>query len=202
MSEEKPSWNGKSGNSHAGGEVVPSAEAKAWFVRDVLPLEAMLMRFLQRNCRNPGDVEDVRQEVYANILRAAEKALPEKTKPFLFTTARNILINRLHRENVIPIEIAADLDLTIVPSDDPGPERTVLAREALRRLQLALNDLPPRHREALLLKRVEGLSLQEISRRMGISEQVVSNYIRRGVFALADQLYGEQSAVGGEHDLN
>lgn len=200
MNDEKPNWNGESVNSHAGGTAVPSAEVRTWFVRDVLPLEAMLMRFLQRNCRNASDVEDVRQEVYANILRSAEKKLPERTKPFLFATARNVLINRLHRENVIPLEIAADLDLTIVPSDDPGPERAVLARETLRRLQLALNDLPPRQREALLLKRLEGLSLHEISQRMGISEQVVSNYIRRGIFALADQLYGEQTSSGGEHD--
>jgi len=159
------------------------------------------MRFLQRNCRNTSDVEDVRQEVYAHVLRAAEKSLPERTKPFLFSTARNVLIDRLRRENVIPIDIAADLDLTVVPSEEPGPERAVFARETLRRLQLALNDLPPRCREALILKRVEGLSLQEISRRMGISEQAVSNYVQRGIFALADQLYGEQSAIGGEHDL-
>lgn len=202
MNDEKPSWNNEGVNSRAEDAAVPWAEVKAWFVRDVLPLEATLMRFLQRNCRNPSDVEDVRQEVYANLLRAAEKKLPERTRPFLFQTARNVLIDRLRRENVIPIEIAADLDLSIVPSDEPGPERSVFARETLRRLQIALNDLPPRYREALLLKRVEGLSLQEISRRMGIPEQVVSNYIRRGVFALADQLYGEQSAVGGEHDLN
>ncbi|HTO41855.1 MAG TPA: RNA polymerase sigma factor [Rhizomicrobium sp.] len=201
MNDEKPSWNNESVNARAEDTAVPWAEVKAWFVRDVLPLEATLMRFLQRNCRNPSDVEDVRQEVYANLLRAAEKAFPERTKPFLFSTARNVLIDRLRRDNVIPIEVAADLDLSVVPSDEPGPERSVFARETLRRLQLALNDLPPRYREALILKRIEGLSLQEISHRMGIPEQVVSNYVRRGVFVLADQLYGEQSAVGGEHDL-
>lgn len=201
MNDEKPSWNNEGVQSRAGDAAVSWAEAKAWFVRDVLPLEAMLMRFLQRNCRNASDVEDVRQEVYAHVLRAAEKSLPERTKPFLFSTARNVLIDRLRRENVIPIEIAADLDLSIVPSDEPGPERAVFARETLRRLQLALNDLPPRCREALILRRIEGLSLQEISRRMGISEQTVSNYVQRGIFALADQLYGEQSAIGGEHDL-
>lgn len=201
MNDEKPSWNNEGVHPRAGDTAVSWAEVKAWFVRDVLPLEAMLMRFLQRNCRNASDVEDVRQEVYAHMLRAAEKSLPEKAKPFLFATARNVLIDRLRRENVIPIDIAADLDLTIVPSDEPGPERAVFARETLRRLQLALNDMPPRCSEALIMKRVEGLSLQEISRRMGISEQTVSNYVQRGVFALADQLYGEQSTIGGEHDL-
>lgn len=201
MNDEKPSWNNESVHPRARDTAVSWAEAKAWFVRDVLPLEAMLMRFLQRNCRNASDVEDVRQEVYAHVLRAAEKSLPDKVKPFLFSTARNVLIDRLRRENVIPIDIAADLDLAVVPSDEPGPERAVFARETLRRLQLALNDLPPRCREALILKRVEGLSLQEISRRMGISEQTVSNYVQRGLFTLADQLYGEQSAIGGEHDL-
>ncbi len=202
MNDEKPSLTNESVNPRAGDTAVPWAEAKAWFVRDVLPLEAILMRFLQRNCRNSSDVEDVRQEVYAHILRAAESKLPERTKPFLFATARNVLIDRLRRENVIPIEIVADLDLTLIPADEPGPERNTIARDALRRLQLALNDLPPRYREALILRRIEGLSVREISRRMGISEQAVSNYVQRGIFVLADQLYGELSAIGGEHDLS
>jgi hypothetical protein len=49
MKDERPGWNIEGVNSHAEGTAVPLADVRAWFVRDVLPLEAMLMRFLQRN---------------------------------------------------------------------------------------------------------------------------------------------------------
>lgn len=49
------------------GKLLGSGQAKAWFVHEVLPLEAMLTRYLARNWRNRSDLEDVRQEVYATF---------------------------------------------------------------------------------------------------------------------------------------
>ena len=52
-------------------------------------------------------------------------------------------------------------------------------------------NLPPRAREALLLRRVDGLSRAEIAQRMGIGEGTVKEYLSESVCALADMLYGE-----------
>jgi RNA polymerase sigma-70 factor (ECF subfamily) len=199
MNDEIKSVSSEGADPRARGTAVPAADVKAWFVRDVLPLEAMLMRFLQRNA---GDAEDLRQEVYAQVLKSAETIIPEKTKPFLFSVARNVIVDRLRKENVIPIDVVSELELSGVPADEPGPERTAYARDTLRKLKHALDQLSPRHREALLLARVNGLSRREIAQRMGVSEQVVGNYVRRGMFVLADLLYGERSILGGEHDLS
>lgn len=201
MSDETPNIGSEGANPRVKGAVVPSAEVKAWFVREILPLEAMLMRFLHKNWRNASDVEDLRQEVYAHVLKSAESTIPERCKPFVFATARNVLVDRLRKESIVPIDLAADLDLITVQDDTPGPERTTYARDTLRKLQLALDQLPPRSREALLLKRVEGLSRKEIAERMGIAEQSVGNHVQRAMLVLADLLYGEHSVVGGEHDL-
>jgi RNA polymerase sigma-70 factor (ECF subfamily) len=200
MSDETPSMNNEGAGQRAGGTAVSTAEVKAWFVSDVLPLEAMLMRFLYRNWRNPSDAEDLRQEVYAHVLKAAETKIPERTKPFVFATARNLIIDRLRRENIVPIEIADDQDLAMIPTDEPGPERSVSARDTLRKLQLALDQLPPRCREALVLQRIEGLSRREIAQRMGIGEQAVANYVQHGLFVLADLLFAERTLPGGEHE--
>lgn len=175
-------------------------EAKVWFVQEILPLEALLTRFLRKNWRNPSDVEDLRQEIYAHVLKAAEGKLPDHAKAFLFATARNLLVDHLRRENIVPIEIVAELDIVAIQTDDPGPERQTLARDTLRRLQHALNDLPPRCRQAVILQRIEGLSRREIAQRMGISEQAVANHVARGMFVLADFLFCETSELGTSHD--
>ncbi len=170
-------------------------DVQHWFVRDVLPLENALIHFLHHNWRNHADIDDLLQEVYMRLTAAAQKAIPAQTKAFVFSIARNLLIDRARREQVVPIEAVADLDALGIAMDQPGPDRGLMARDELRRVQAALNRLPPRAREALLLRRVEGLSRAEIAQRMGIGEGTVKEYLAQSVCALADMLYGESDIV-------
>jgi RNA polymerase sigma factor (sigma-70 family) len=172
-----------------------AAEVDDWFAREVLPLEAALMQFLQHNWRNQSDIADLRQDVYVLVYEAALRALPHQPRQFLFTTARNLLINRVRREQIVPIEAAVDLDALEVAIDTPGPDRTVLARDELRRLQLALDRLPPRCREVVIMGQIEGLTGREIAMRLGIAEGTVSEHLAKGMRALADILYGEPVAL-------
>ena len=170
---------------------INASEVEAWFVREVLPLEAMLMRFLHQNWRNKADIEDFRQEIYAQVLTAAESGLPERAKPFVLTTARNLLINRLRHEHVVPIEAVADVDALGVAIDQPGPEQVAMARDDLRRLQTVLDRLPPRCREAMVLAHVEGLPGHAIAQRMNVNQATVSEHLSNGLRALTDMVYGE-----------
>lgn len=172
-----------------------AADLEAWFVDEVLPLEAMLMHFLHQNWRNKAEIEDLRQDVYAQVLEAARKEIPEKPKAFLITTARNMLIDRIRHNQVVPIDAVNDLDELNIAFDQPGPDRTAIARDVLRRLEAAINLLPPRAREAVWLRRVEGLSRREIAERMGVSENTVSDHITAGMRALADIYLGEAAEL-------
>ncbi len=110
---------------------MPVSEAKVWFVQEILPLEALLTRFLRKNWRNPNDIEDLRQEIYAHVLKAAEAKVPDRAKAFLFATARNLLVDHLRRENIVPIEIVAELDIIAVPHRRSRPRTSsVRARYA------------------------------------------------------------------------
>lgn len=168
-----------------------ASELEAWFLREVLPLEAALMRYLQHNWRNQSDIKDLLQDVYVRVCEAARKEAPRATKPFVFTTARNLLINRVRDSQVIPIEAVADLEALSAAVDEPGPDRGVIARDELRRLQAAIDRLPPRAREAVTLRQVEGLSRREIAVRMGISEETVKEYLASGLRALSDMFFGQ-----------
>ena len=111
-------------------------------------------------------------------------------------TARNLLINRLRDARVIPIETTADLDALNVPADVPGPDRVAIARDELRRMQAALNQLPARCREAMVFAHIDGLSGHEIAQRMNISPRMVSAHLNNGLRLLANILHGEESSEG------
>jgi RNA polymerase sigma-70 factor (ECF subfamily) len=168
-----------------------ASDADAWFAREVLPLEAALMQFLQHNWRNKSDVADLRQDVYVQVYEAALKQIPDKPKQFVFATARNLLVDRVRREQVVPIEAVADLDALDVAMDEPPPDRQVAARDELRHLQAALDRLTPRCREAVVLGRIEGLSGVQIAERMGIGQATVSKHLTDGLAALTDMIHGE-----------
>ena len=163
-----------------------------WFVREVLPLEAALMHYLQQNWRNPHEIADLRQDVYVQVYDAARKQIPAHTKAFVFQTARNLLIDRVRRHHIVAIEAVPDLAALETTDNTPGPEQTAIARDEFRRLQTALDKLPPRCREAVVLGRIEGLPGRAIAAHMGISEQAVSVHLANGIRALVNEIYGRE----------
>ncbi len=173
------------------GEAMSAPDLHAWFVREVLPLEAGLTQFLRHNWRNQSDIADLLQEIYLRVFDAAQTQRPDNTKSFVFATAQNLLIDRVRREKIVPIEAVAEMDTLLVPADEPAPDHAVIARDELRRVQGALDHLPARCREAIVMKQVGGLSRREIASRMGISEKTVKWYLADGLRLLADILYGE-----------
>jgi RNA polymerase sigma-70 factor (ECF subfamily) len=186
-----PESNRENADPPGSGAEMTASDVNAWFVREVLPLEAGLIRFLSRRWRNKKDVEDLLQDVYMRVYEAAQKEMPHPARPFVFTVARNLLINRSRREHVVAIQSVADVDLLNVFDEEPGPERNVMAREELGRLQEALDQLPPRARQAVILRKIEGLSRREIAERMGIAEQTVNRHLTDGMYALTEHLWGK-----------
>lgn len=172
-----------------------ASKVRVWFVREVLPLEAALMQFLRRSLSNKSDVDDVRQDVYVRVFEAARREFPAPVRPFVFAVARNLMIDRMRKESVIPIEAVADIELTGVAGNEPAPDRNVIAREELARLQRSLDLLPPRVREAVTLRKIEGLSRQDIALRMGISEHTVDRHLTDGMCALADLMFSDPSEL-------
>jgi RNA polymerase sigma-70 factor (ECF subfamily) len=170
---------------------VTNAALRDWFVREVLPLEAALTQFLRHNWRNKSDIPDLVQEVYARVYEAARKEMPETPRAFVFTTAHNLLIDRVRREKIIQIDTVSELDTLAIAADEPSPDRSAIARDELRHLQAALDRLTPRTREVVTMRRIEGLARAEIAQRLGITEVTVKWHLNEGLRALADDLYGE-----------
>jgi len=185
MSETLAAGRRGGGRSRKGSAMLEDT-VSAWFVREILPLESFLMGYLQRNWRNASEIADLRQEIYARVFDAAREQIPDDPRRFLTVTARNLLINMVRHDRIVSIEAVADLDALNIPEDVAGPDRVAAARDELRRLQAALDKLPPRVREAMTLAYIEELSVREIAARMGITKSTVSIHLTKGIHALAE----------------
>jgi RNA polymerase sigma-70 factor (ECF subfamily) len=166
----------------------------SWFVREVLVHEQALMRFLRRNWRDRDEVPDLRQEVYTRVYESATRRMPDSPKSFLFATARNLLVDRVRHQRIVPITAVGDIEQLHVMQDELEPSRWLGGREALARLARALDRLPDRCREVVWLRRIEDLPQKEIARRLGISEKTVEKHIAKGSRLLADYFHGGSDA--------
>jgi RNA polymerase sigma factor (sigma-70 family) len=167
---------------------VEQDELNRWFMNEVLPHEAQLMRYLRRNWRDVDEIDDLRQEVYERVFDAAGERLPQSAVAFVLSVARNLLIDRARRSQVVSIETYADIEAVMPLADEFSPERHVAARSELRLLQAALDLLPPRCGEVVRLRKVDGLSQREVAQRLGITEDTVERQVSKGVRALAAAL--------------
>lgn len=166
-----------------------------WFASEVLVHEPALMHFLLRRWNQRDEVADLRQEIYVRVYEAALRERPLSPRAFLFTTARNLMADRIRRQKVVSIEAMGDLESSnVYLIEDVSPERWAGGRQLLRRLAEAFDALPDRCREVVWLRRVEELPQKDVARHLGIAEKTVEKHLAKGMRLLADRLYG--SAAG------
>jgi RNA polymerase sigma-70 factor (ECF subfamily) len=150
-----------------------------------------LLRLLRRRGARGAVAEDLAQEAFLRVLHAAPAGGLRDARAYLFRTAANLAIDHSRHcraSPVAPVELPAE-------ANDPCPsaERVAMDRQALARLQAAVEALPPRAREVFRLARLEGLSQVEIAERLGISPKTVFSHL---VAALA-RLKAEVDDVSG-----
>ncbi len=153
------------------------------------------MRYLTRSWHHRDDIHDLRQEAYVKVYEAAAKERPRSPKSFLFTTARNLMADRLRRSRVVSIEAKADLGSLDFHVDEVSPEHHAIARDELRTLSRVFEQLTPRCREVVWMRRVEDLSQREVATRLGIPETVVEKQIAKAMRRFADALFRERGSA-------
>lgn len=173
-----------------------------WFRREILLHEAALVRFLYRKWVSRKDVEDIRHDIYVRILEAAERERPSQPKAFLFSVARNLLIDRARHDRIVAIDLLEDIDALNVMIDEVSPERRASGREQLERLSALFDRLPTRRRQVVWMRRVEDLPQKEIARRLAIAEATVEKHLVLGIRALAEAFYGHARCPDSTDDAS
>src|SRR4051794_17799578 len=141
-----------------------------------------------------GRAEDVTQEVFVSALRRMrETEQPLTFKPWLYQIAKNSCIDAFRRSKRAE-EISIDADDALAPADQsrligtgPSPDAAVAAKQDLNNLCGAFGGLSETHHEILVLRELEGLSYQEIGRRMGMSRPAVESTLFRARRRLTEE---------------
>lgn len=173
----------------------------AWFCREVLPLERALTAFIRRNWRVADDVTDLRQEIYERVLVGARESLPGNPTQYIYTSARNHLINSAKRARIVSFDLVADLETVDRDIDFFAAERELSAREELRRAQEGLARLSPRCREVVRLRKFEGLSTREAAERLGVGTEAIERQLAMGMRALVDFMFGGSGKIVWQNRL-
>ena len=150
------------------------------YVRSVFGLAMQRLRDRER-------AEDAVQEMFAAVWRSAGSYKPERgaAAPWLYTIARNAVVDRLRARDELPVEPP---DIT---SDEPGPADRAETSWVSWRVHRALETLSEREREVLELAYWSGLSQSEVASFLDIPLGTVKTRTRSALAHLADALEGE-----------
>ncbi|GFE80142.1 RNA polymerase ECF-type sigma factor [Steroidobacter agaridevorans] len=162
------------------------AERPRWFLRHILPHEAMLRRWLARKRAPDLDIDDIIQESYAVLAKRERVDDIVDPRAYLFQVAHSLVVRNIRRARIVSIQAVDDLELCDYPDEAPTPEQNAIARDELQRLAEVIATMPGQTREAFILRRVRGMRQRDIAARMGLSESTVEKHIARGLRWLAD----------------
>lgn len=163
-------------------ELAPGPAGARWFSEGVQPHERELRAYLRGRFPSLRDVDDLVQETYARLLR--ERQINDRAAPsraYLFVVARNLAIDLIRRRKVLPAEYLDENTARSVVVDEPDAAEQLSTGQELDLLDAAMRSLPPRCREILLLRRIEGLTQREIAARLGIARGTVNAQIAIGL---------------------
>lgn len=156
---------------------------------------AELLRFFGKRLDSSADAADLAQDAFAQWLGWREGRPVEQPRAFLFQIARNLLRDHWRRQRVCPRnEDGADAEQLLggmVDERQTSPQEQFEQQQRLCSLAQALEDLPPRRREAFVLHKFDGLSQAEVARRMGISLSMVEKHIASALLHCKRRLHGQ-----------
>jgi RNA polymerase sigma factor (sigma-70 family) len=169
-------------------------------ISDVVKREQSRLRnFIRRRVRDPGEAEDILQDVFYKLVEANRLLMPiDHVTGWLFRVARNRITDLFRKkkpESFSDTAVAGEdgelLQLEdLLPSEEAGPEALYVRKVLLDGLALALAELPEKQREVFVAHELEGRSFKEIAADSGVSVNTLLSRKRYAVRHLRERLQG------------
>jgi len=142
---------------------------------------------------NPEDAEEVTQDVFINLHKAAGSYEPKaKLSTYLYRIAVNLSLNRIRDrkwKRFVPLEfLRRGEENRPVSSEIREPDSLLEQKEKQQAVRNAIDSLPTNQRTAVILKRFQGLSYEEIAEVMNCSVSAVEARLHRAKQALQKKL--------------
>lgn len=189
---DRPPW------PNPGAPATASSDPAQWFVQEVHPHEASLRAYLRRAFPGVRDVDDVVQESFLRLWRARAGEPVRSARAFLFRIARNLALDWVRRDFASPITPLRDWAGLSVLDHDSDPARAADDHARLLALADAIDALPPRCREVVILRKLQQLSQRDTAARLGLSEKTVEAHLARGLARCEEYL--RKRGVRGWYD--
>ena len=136
-----------------------------------------LYGFVLRYIKQEADAEEIVQEVFIKIWEARTKIdVYSSFESFLFTIAYNATIS-LFRKRISEKKYLEHLKSLQQIEDAPDVISEIHFNELNKKVQALLNELTPRQKEIFQLSREEGLTHEEIAKKLDISVNTVKKHI-------------------------
>jgi RNA polymerase sigma factor (sigma-70 family) len=140
---------------------VLDSQERARFEQLVLPHLDAAFNLARWILRGRNDAEDVAQEAMLRAFRFFRGFHGGDVRAWLLQIVRNSCYSWLEKNR--PMELTTEFDEELYPQPGVTPESLAIAGDNRERLARALESLPPRSREVLVLRELEGCSYKEIA---------------------------------------
>ena len=173
-------------------ELVSGGDTKA-FQTLIERHQALVVGTVARMLGSNSDVEDLAQQVFLRVWRSAGRYVPRaKFTTWLLKITRNLVFNemrRTKRQAHIPIQLEPQGDdLPIKDESVQSPAESLLEQELQQAIENAILQLPETQRMALILRRYDGRSYEEIGDILDLSVPAVKSVLFRARTELRTRL--------------
>ena len=153
---------------------------------------APLIAFFLRRVHIRAEAEDLTQEVFIRLIARDRGYAEGSARSYIFAVAANLARDHARRQWVRgPADSLPDDQSSAYPAvltDDLTPERIMLGRERLQRIDTALTELNDVTREIFIAFRLERRRQADIAAEMGISISAVEKHVARALVYLTSAL--------------
>lgn len=155
--------------------------------------QALVAGTVARMLGSNSDVEDIAQQVFIRVWRSAGRYVARaKFTTWLLKITRNLVFNEMRRAKRHPhVPVQIDPDAEELPLKDETaetPDATLLQTELQQAIESAIMQLPETQRIALVLRRYEDLSYEEIADILELSLPAVKSLLFRARAELRERL--------------
>jgi RNA polymerase sigma-70 factor (ECF subfamily) len=155
--------------------------------------QALVAGTVARMLGSNSDVEDIAQQVFIRVWKSAGRYVARaKFTTWLLKITRNLVFNEMRRAKRHPhLPVQTEPEAEELPLKDEAtstPDATLLQSELQQAIERAITLLPEMQRMALVLRRYEELSYEEIADVLDLSVPAVKSLLFRARTELRERL--------------
>lgn len=161
--------------------------------------QTLVLGTVARMLGSNSDVEDIAQQVFVRVWRSASRYIPRaKFTTWLLKITRNLVFNEMRRTkrhaHVSTQPEPGSEEIAVKDETVQAPDAALLERELQEAIEKAIIDLPEAQRMAVVLRRYEDLSYEDIAEVLDSSVPAIKSLLFRARTELRNRLQNYLSA--------